>query len=108
MSFQDKTLTCSDCAKSFTFSAEEQEQFQTRGYTNEPKRCPECRQARKAERYGNSGNSYGNSNRSYTTQRQLFPAVCADCGKETQVPFEPSQGRPVYCSDCYRKVRASR
>ena len=108
MSFQDKTLTCSDCAKSFTFSAEEQEQFQTRGYTNEPKRCPECRQARKAERYGNSGNSYGNSNRDYTTRRQLFPAVCADCGKETQVPFEPSQGRPVYCSDCYRKVRASR
>jgi CxxC-x17-CxxC domain-containing protein len=109
MSFQDKTLTCSDCAKSFTFSAEEQEQFQTRGYTNEPKRCPECRQARKSERYGNSGNSYGNSsNRGYTTQRQLFPAVCADCGKETQVPFEPSQGRPVYCSDCYRKVRGSR
>jgi CxxC-x17-CxxC domain-containing protein len=108
MSFQDKTLECSDCAKSFTFSAEEQEQFQSRGYTNEPKRCPECRQARKAERYGNNSNSYGNSNRSYTTQRQLFPAVCAECGKETQVPFEPSQGRPVYCSDCYRKVRTSR
>ena len=108
MSFQDKTLTCSDCAKSFTFSVEEQEQFQSRGYTNEPKRCPECRQARKAERYGNSGNSYGNSNQGYTPRRQLFPAVCADCGKETQVPFEPSQGRPVYCSDCYRKVRVSR
>ncbi len=108
MSFQDKTLECSDCAKTFTFSAEEQEQFQSRGYTNEPKRCPECRQARKAERYGNSGNSYGNSNYGYTPQRQLFPAVCADCGKATEVPFEPRQGRPVYCSDCYRKVRASR
>ncbi|MCJ7769845.1 MAG: zinc-ribbon domain-containing protein, partial [Dehalococcoidales bacterium] len=48
MSFEDKTLECSDCGASFTFSAEEQEQFQTRGYTNEPKRCPECRQARKA------------------------------------------------------------
>ena len=55
MSFEDKTLTCSDCTKSFTFSAEEQEQFQSRGYTNEPKRCPECRQARKAERFGNGG-----------------------------------------------------
>ena len=41
MNFQDKTLTCSDCSKSFTFSAEEQEQFQSRGYTNEPKRCPD-------------------------------------------------------------------
>jgi CxxC-x17-CxxC domain-containing protein len=106
MSFQDKTLECSDCGNTFTFSAEEQEQFQSRGYTNEPKRCPECRQARKAQQNRNSGNSYGSYG--YTPRRQLFPAVCADCGKETEVPFEPSQGRPVYCSDCYRKVRASR
>jgi len=103
MNFQDKTLTCSDCNNSFTFSAEEQEQFQSRGYTNEPKRCPECRQARKSERYGNSDNSYGNS-----SPRRMFSVICSDCGKETEVPFEPSQGRPVYCSDCYRKVRASR
>ncbi len=115
MSFQDKTLTCSDCTKSFTFSAEEQEQFHSRGYTNEPKRCPECRQARKAERYGNNGNSFGNNGNSYgnggyhsSSPRQMFPAVCADCGKETTVPFEPRQGRPVYCSDCFRKVRVSR
>jgi CxxC-x17-CxxC domain-containing protein len=33
---------------------------------------------------------------------------CADCGRETSVPFEPRQGRLVYCSDCYRKVRAGR
>ncbi|MGD0780942.1 MAG: CxxC-x17-CxxC domain-containing protein [Dehalococcoidales bacterium] len=112
MSFEDKTLTCSDCTKSFTFSAEEQEQFQSRGYTNEPKRCPECRQARKAERYGNNSNSYGTNsygNRSYSSApRQMFPAVCSDCGKETTVPFEPRNGRPVYCSDCYRKVRDTR
>jgi len=108
VSFQDKTLECSDCGGTFTFSADEQELFQSRGYTNEPKRCPECRQARKAERYGNSGNSYRNSSYGYTPRRQLFPAVCADCGKETEVPFEPTHGRPVYCSDCYRKVRASR
>jgi CxxC-x17-CxxC domain-containing protein len=114
MSFQDKTLTCSDCAKSFTFGAEEQEQFHSRGYTNEPKRCPECRQARKADRSGTNGGSYGNSgsfgNNGYRSSapRQMFPAVCADCGKATTVPFEPSQGRPVYCSDCYRKVKPSR
>ncbi len=101
MSFQDKTLECSDCGSEFTFSAEEQEVFQSRGYTNEPKRCPECRQARKAERNGNSG--YGSR-----AQRQMFPAVCAECGKETEVPFEPREGRPVYCSDCYRKVKSSR
>jgi CxxC-x17-CxxC domain-containing protein len=108
VSFQDKSLTCSDCNNSFTFSSEEQEQFQSRGYTNEPKRCPECRQARKAERYANGGNRYGNSTFGYTPGRQMYPAVCADCGKSTSVPFEPRQGRPVYCGDCYRKVRASK
>ena len=109
MSFEDKTLTCSDCGASFTFSADEQENFQSRGYTNEPKRCPECRQARKTERYSNSGNSYGSrSNSGYSSERQMYPTVCAECGKSTSVPFEPRQGRPVYCSDCYRKVRVSR
>ncbi len=108
MSFQDKTLECSDCGNTFTFSVEEQEQFQSRGYTNEPKRCPECRQARKARQYGNSNNSYGNNSHGYTPRREMFPAVCAECGKATQVPFQPREGRPVYCSDCYNKVRLSR
>ena len=108
MSFKDKTLECSDCGNEFTFSTDEQEAFQSRGYTNDPKRCTECRDARKASRYGNGGNSYGNGSYGSTPRRQLFPAVCSDCGKETSVPFEPSQGRPVYCSDCYRKVRTSR
>jgi CxxC-x17-CxxC domain-containing protein len=108
MSFQDKSLQCSDCGATFTFSVEEQEFFQSRGYTNEPKRCPECRQVRKSQRYGNNGNSYGNGRYDNSSPRQMFPAVCADCGKETEVPFEPREDRPVYCSDCYRKVRLSR
>ena len=101
MSFQDKSLQCSDCGATFTFSAEEQEFFASKGYTNEPKRCPSCRQKRKNERYGDSGSSYG-------SQRQMFPAKCAQCGKDTQVPFEPRGDKPVYCSDCYNKVRLSR
>ena len=101
MSFQDKSIQCSDCGATFTFSVEEQEFFQSRGYTNEPKRCPSCRQARKTERYGNSGSGY-------RTQRQMFPVKCAQCGKDTEVPFEPRGDKPVYCSDCYRKVRISR
>jgi len=105
MSFQDKTLECSDCGSEFTFSVEDQEFFQSKGYTNEPKRCPECRQARKARQYGNGGNG-GYS--SYRSPRQMFPATCAECGKSTEVPFEPRGDRPVYCSDCYRKVRPGR
>jgi CxxC-x17-CxxC domain-containing protein len=96
MDFKDKSIQCSDCGTTFTHSAEDQEFFQSKGYTNEPKRCPECRQARKSSRYGSSN---------YGSRRQMFPAVCAECGKETEVPFEPHNDRPVYCSDCYRKVR---
>ena len=108
MSFQDKSIQCFDCGTTFTFSAEEQEQFASRGYTNEPKRCPSCRQARKARQYGNNGNSSRNDSDSYRPSRQMFPVKCSECGKDTQVPFEPRDGRPVYCSDCYRKVRPSR
>ena len=102
MSFEEKSLQCSDCGITFAFTAEEQEFFASRGYTNEPKRCPSCRQARKTERYGSSSGSYGGA------RRQMFAAVCAECGKETEVPFEPRTGRPVYCNDCYRKTRTSR
>jgi CxxC-x17-CxxC domain-containing protein len=101
MSFQDKSIQCSDCGATFTFSAQDQEFFQSKGYTNEPKRCPSCRQARKTERDGSSSSSYGQ-------RRQMFPVKCAQCGKDTEVPFEPRGDKPVYCSDCYRKVRVSR
>ena len=99
MSFEDKSLQCSDCGANFTWSSQDQEFFQSKGYTNAPKRCATCRETRKAER-GNSGFGGG-----YSTRAQMYPATCADCGKATQVPFEPRNGKPVYCSDCYRKVR---
>ncbi len=105
MSFEDKSIQCSDCGATFTFSAEEQEFYQSKGFTNEPKRCPSCRQARKSERGG--GGSYGGSS-SYGSPRQMFPAVCAECGKNTEVPFQPRGDKPVYCSDCYRKMQPSR
>jgi CxxC-x17-CxxC domain-containing protein len=100
MGFTDKQITCSDCGNAFTFSGEEQELFAQRGYTNEPKRCAPCRQARKSERYANGGGM--------KSAQQKFPAVCAQCGKETEVPFEPREGRPVYCSTCYNQVRQNK
>ncbi|MDP2729639.1 MAG: zinc-ribbon domain containing protein [Dehalococcoidales bacterium] len=100
MTYQDKSIQCSDCGAPFTFTVEEQEFFASKGYTNEPKRCPSCREARKSERYG--GTSYGG------LRRQMFPVTCAECGNPTEVPFEPRGDRPVYCSDCYRKVRPKR
>ena len=98
MSYEDRTLTCQECNQSFTFSADDQQYHAEKGYTNEPKRCPSCRQARRSER-GDSG--YGSS------RREMHPAVCAQCGKDTQVPFQPRGDRPVYCSDCFSKQPAS-
>ena len=37
--------------------------------------------------------------------REMHKAVCADCGKECEVPFVPKEGRPVYCRECYSKHR---
>lgn len=99
MGYTEKNLECVDCGASFTFTAEEQEFFAGKGFTNDPKRCPRCRQARKQQRRGSYGSWDSDG------QRQMHDAVCASCGQETQVPFEPREGRPVYCSDCYAKVR---
>jgi len=97
---QDKTLTCRDCDKEFTFSASEQDFFAEKGFTNEPGRCPDCRAVRKQQ---NSGGGYNSRGGGGFQQREMHPAVCAECGKETQVPFRPSGDRPVYCSDCFSK-----
>jgi CxxC-x17-CxxC domain-containing protein len=104
MSFQDKSIQCCDCGVTFTFTSGEQEFFQTKGYTNEPRRCPSCRQAKKAQQGdggGSSSNSYGSG------ARQMYPATCAACGKETTVPFEPRGDKPVYCRDCFTKSKPS-
>ena len=96
---EDKTLTCRDCGREFTFTASEQEFFAQKGFTNAPGRCPECRAARRAGR-GDAG--FGGRR-----EREMYPAVCAQCGKETEVPFQPRNDRPVYCSDCYSAQRPS-
>ena len=105
MSFQEKSITCYDCGATFAFTVEEQEFFSSKGYTNEPKRCPACRQSRK-ERPGSTGTQRNNT--SSQSQRQMFPATCSRCGKTTEVPFEPREGRPVYCRDCYNSVKVTR
>jgi CxxC-x17-CxxC domain-containing protein len=101
---QDKTLKCVDCGKEFTFTSGEQDFYAQKGFTNAPTRCPSCRAARKAAR--EEGTSYRSSG-GYGEQRQMYPAVCAQCGKPTEVPFQPRGDKPVYCSDCYRSQKSS-
>jgi CxxC-x17-CxxC domain-containing protein len=95
----DKTLTCRDCGRTFPFTVREQEFYAEKGFNNQPSRCPECRAANKARMAG--GTAPVPSATFDRPERQMFPAVCANCGKATQVPFEPRSGRPVYCRDCF-------
>ena len=117
MSYDDKTITCVDCGAEFTFTADEQQRFAERGFTNEPKRCKTCRDAKKAAGggagggggrggYGGGGGGGGGGGRSFSSgPRQMYPATCAACGKQTEVPFKPSGNRPVYCRDCFQQQR---
>jgi len=102
VAYTDKELVCQDCGQTFIHAGEEQEFFASKGYS-EPKRCPSCRRARKQDRPGGGGGG----GRDYG-ERQMHPATCANCGKETEVPFAPRGDRPVYCSDCFRTMRAGR
>ena len=106
----DKILTCRDCGSTFTFTEGEQDFYAQKGYS-EPMRCPSCRAAKKAARsnggysdsYGNGGGyggGYGGGGYG-RAERVMTQVVCANCGKDTEVPFVPRGDKPVYCSDCF-------
>ena len=103
MSYTDRALTCVECGAQFTFTAEDQEYHASRGFTNEPKRCPSCREARRA-----GGGNRGGGGGGYGGPRQMYSVVCADCGQQTEVPFQPRGDRPVYCRDCFAKHAPAR
>jgi CxxC-x17-CxxC domain-containing protein len=116
--YNDKTLTCADCSQQFVFTASEQDFYAQRGFT-EPRRCPSCRASRKAARnasgggasygggYGGGGGGYSAGGYSDRPAREMFTATCSNCGREAQVPFRPTSGKPVYCSDCFRSMRGA-
>lgn len=86
--YKDKSLTCKDCGNEFVFTAGEQEFYAEKGFENEPLRCKDCRVARK---------------NAIRQSRQMHDVVCDECGAEAQVPFQPKNDRPVYCSECFQK-----
>ena len=97
MEFHDKLLKCADCGADFLFTAGEQLFFHDKHFQNEPKRCRACKTKRVALLGGNGGNQ---------REHVETQAICATCGKETTVPFRPTQGRPVLCRDCFQQQRA--
>lgn len=130
MEFQDKVLVCEACQAEFVHSAADQERYAERGFKHEPKRCRTCREQRRGStgagtgggagggggygaRSGGGGGGggggrggYGGGDRGSRPRKELFPATCAACGQPTQVPFQPKEGRPVYCRDCFSSRRA--
>lgn len=86
---EDKIIDCCDCSDPFTFTAAEQDFYASKGLA-EPRRCKGCRMKRKAARGESSGGD-----------RQMFDAVCSDCGQACQVPFQPNGEKPVYCRPCF-------
>jgi CxxC-x17-CxxC domain-containing protein len=111
--FQDRTVACNDCGSTFIFTAGEQAFYQERGFSD-PKRCPDCRAARKAQRSSGGYQSAGQAGRSRgfgggerrsgreRPQRRMYDIICDDCGQPAQVPFSPRDDRPVYCKECYQ------
>ena len=81
--YEDKTIVCKDCHKEFVFTAGEQEFYAEKGFTNEPQRCKACREAKK--------------------RSTMYKAVCSECGRDAYVAFKPTEGKPVYCSECFEK-----
>jgi len=94
MEYRDRTLKCVECGSDFVFTAGEQSFYADRGFKNEPKRCKNCKSKR---------SSMGNR----SVPRAETTTTCSQCGKETTVPFKPTQGRPVYCRECFQQRRAS-
>jgi CxxC-x17-CxxC domain-containing protein len=112
MPFEDKKVVCSDCGAEFVHSAEDQARYAERGFSHEPKRCPQCRESRRSQ----SGRGHGPGGPSRASggsggpgapreARESYEVVCAECGAQTTVPFKPSGNRPVYCRDCFRNKR---
>lgn len=88
--FVDETLVCKECGKEFVFTAGEQRFFKEKGFMNKPKSCKACRDAKK-----NAGRA----------PREYYTAVCANCGGEAKVIFQPTGDRPVYCSACFEAMK---
>src|SRR5207237_9408687 len=94
MEYHDKVLKCSECGAEFVFTGGEQMFFADKGFKNEPKRCKACK-AKRAEGGGHAAPA-----------RTETKTNCSQCGKETTVPFRPTQGRPVFCRECFQQRRA--
>lgn len=100
MVLAERQIACQSCGADFTFTVEEQEFYLDKGF-QDPKKCKPCRDAAKQSRGGGYGRGGGGGGYG-RAPRQLYDAVCASCGTQTKVPFQPNGSKPVYCRECYQ------
>lgn len=93
MTNHDKVCVCRDCQSTFVFSAQQQLEHRERRFAP-PTRCPECHAKRTSRRKHSRGG-----------ETAIHVATCSVCGKEAQLPFSPTQGKPVYCAECFTARR---
>ena len=107
--YTDETLGCVDCNSQFIFTSGEQQFFASKGFQNKPNRCPECRNARKAQRGAGAGGyaGPGGGGAARGGAREMFQTTCSQCGQTAEVPFQPRGDKPVYCRDCFQSRSTS-
>jgi CxxC-x17-CxxC domain-containing protein len=105
---EDQWIKCVDCGEEFLFTAGEQAFYASKGLTNAPIRCKKCRELRKQQRSAAGAGAGSATGARSSGPREMYTAICSSCGTETQVPFQPVSGRPVYCRDCYESHRPGR
>jgi CxxC-x17-CxxC domain-containing protein len=84
----DRTLICKNCGKEFAFTAREQEFFASKGFSNDPTKCKECRNAIKQLKI-----------------EQQNEIICKACGKKDTVGFKPNNPNDILCDECYQQKR---
>jgi CxxC-x17-CxxC domain-containing protein len=132
----DQNIACTVCGKTFIFTAGEQEFYEKKGFMSPQRCPDCRRERRERQRGSESqvyrspsftsgpgglGQSPGGGEyrspafREYdvaadpsraASRRPTYPAICAQCGAETQLPFRPVEGKEYYCRDCYRSRKA--
>jgi len=106
---EDKTMhkaTGSDCGK--------QCEVPFKPTQGKPVRCKECFKKNRPQRSfgdrnnrfgGGNNRRFGNNNRFNDRPKEMHKATCSDCGKQCEVPFKPTQGKPVRCKECFSASR---
>jgi len=124
VTLSDQFLGCADCETEFIFTIAEQLFYAERGIER-PSCCPDCRARKRSERnadairasdvggtmlwsdgYGNYGGSAPvGPKKGARTGVRMYSTTCSSCNRPTEVPFEPRNGRPVYCRECFNAKR---